>query len=68
MKKFNQLNETTDNERNRTANDATQEPTAETGENLSTAGDKSEQQENLGGGTNLSLDQLKSNNQANNDE
>ena len=57
--KFNQLDEAADNENNRTANDTTQNPDAQGAQNLSTSGNDNEQQENLGGSTNLSLDQLK---------
>jgi hypothetical protein len=66
--KFNQLDENTDDERNRTATDATQDPNAGNGDNLSTEAEGSELQDNLGGGTNLSLDQLKNNDERNNDE
>jgi hypothetical protein len=52
------VDEQTDNEANRTANDHV-ESGQEGADSLSTQGDYEEVKDNLGGGTNLSLDQLK---------
>jgi hypothetical protein len=58
LAKLKDLNEDTDNENNRTANDRVESGNEER-DILSVQGDDQEKQENLGGGTNLSLDQLK---------
>jgi hypothetical protein len=58
LDKFKDLNETTDNETNKTANED-RESGGERSQTLSTQGDYRENEENLGGTTNLSLDQLK---------
>ena len=58
-KDFLKNNEQTDNETNRTANNHVEDPSQQLGDDLSTQGDVAELKENLGGTTNLSLDQLK---------
>jgi hypothetical protein len=55
---LNKVDEQTDNEANRTANDHV-ESGQEGADSLSTQGDYEEVKDSLGGGTNLSLDQLK---------
>jgi hypothetical protein len=58
LAKFKDVHEEIDNETNRTANEIIESAGEETA-NLSAQGDDNEKKENLGGSTNLSLDQLK---------
>ena len=69
LAKFKDVHEEIDNESNRTANEIIESAGEETA-NLTAQGDDQEKQENLGGSTNLSLDQLKQSDEqsADNDE